>query len=75
MIVIGPPTNTHAGPGPTMETTGPSGFVALCQACGAMADHHPFVKPRTPGLGLVCGRCGNVLHAPEVDILLFPRSF
>ncbi len=67
--------NTHAGPGPIMESAVPDGFVAHCQACGALADHYPFVKPRTPGIGLVCGRCGHVLHAPETDIPLFSRSF
>jgi len=58
-----------------MESAVTDGFVAHCQACGALADHHPFVKPRTPGIGLICSRCGNVMQAPEVDILHFTGSF
>lgn len=43
-----------------MEVSMSDPVIALCQACGAMATHHPFVKPWSPLVGLVCGRCGHV---------------
>jgi len=36
-------------------------MTVLCNACGALAEHHPFVKPRSLTIGLICARCGNVL--------------
>jgi len=48
-----------------MEASGTEMVTVHCSACGTVATHHPYVKPLSLGVGLICGRCGNVLGPDE----------
>jgi hypothetical protein len=43
----------------------PSMLVLPCRGCGRLSSHHPYVKPSSPRVGLVCSRCGRTVQLEE----------